>query len=156
MTELVLAKTAGGALVPVDPDSAAFVAKLKVGAGVRGKFKRQRNLKFHRKAFALLWFAFDMWDAPQLEYQGQRVAKNFDRFRKDVTILAGFYTAVTNFRGEVRLEALSLSFDAMGDDEFERVYKAILGVVWERVLRAKGYDSPEKVQAIVDELLRFE
>ena len=149
-------KTLSGALAPADSETAAFLARLKLGQGLRAEVKRARNILFHRRMFALLNFAFDLWDCPALEYQGQPVAKNFDRFRKDITILAGFFDAVTNLRGEVRLEAKSLAFHNMGEEEFERVYKAVLGVVWDRILRSKGYESPEKVDAIVQELLRFE
>jgi hypothetical protein len=156
MTELVLTRTPSGALAPADGPSAEFVQKLKAGAGLRGEFKRQRNPKFHRKAMALLTFAYDLWDAPELEYNGQPVAKAFDRFRKDLTILAGHYEAVTNLKGEVRLEAKSLSFANMGEDEFAAVYAGILNVVWERVLKAKGYKSAAEVDHIVENLLRFE
>ena len=149
-------KTLSGALAPADSETAAFLARLKLGQGLRAEVKRARNILFHRRMFALLNFAFDLWDCPALEYQGQPVAKNFDRFRKDITILAGFFDAVTNLRGEVRLEAKSLAFHNMGEEEFERVYRAVLGVVWDRILRSKGYESPEKVDAIVQELLRFE
>jgi predicted nucleotide-binding protein (sugar kinase/HSP70/actin superfamily) len=149
-------KTLSGTLAPADSETAAYVARLKFGQGLRAEVKRARNILFHRRMFALLNFAFDLWDCPALEYQGQAVAKNFDRFRKDITILAGFFDAVTNLRGEVRLEAKSLAFHNMGEEEFERVYKAVLGVVWDRILRSKGYESPEKVDAIVQELLRFE
>lgn len=156
MTELVLTRTPSGALAPADGPSAEFVGKLKIGAGLRGEFKRQRNPRFHRKAMALLTLAFDAWDTPALEYKGQPVAKDFDRFRKDLTIIAGHYEAVTNLRGEVRLEAKSLSFANMGEDEFSMVYAAILAVVWDRVLKAKGYKSASEVDRIVEELLRFE
>lgn len=156
MTELALAKTPTGALIPMDAPSAAFLQALKTGAGLRGEFKRMRNPKFHRKAFALFGLAFDTWDAPELEYAGRPVAKNFNRFRKDLTILAGYYEAVTNLRGEVRLEAKSLSFGAMGEEEFEQVYRSVLAVIWDKVLRAKGYTSPSEVDRVVEELLRFE
>ena len=149
-------KTLSGTLAPADSETAAFVSRLKFGQGLRAEVKRARNILFHRRMFALLNFAFDLWDCPALEYHGQPVAKNFDRFRKDITVLAGFYEAVTNLRGEVRLEAKSLAFHNMGEEEFERVYKSVLGVVWDRMLRSKGYESPEKVDAIVQELLRFE
>ncbi len=156
MSELVLCKTPTGALIPADGPSAAFVQRLKVGAGLRGEFKRQRNPKFHRKVFALFQLAFDLWDAPALEWRGQPVAKNFDRFRRDLTILAGHYEAVTTLRGEVRLEAKSLSFANMDEDEFEGVFRSILATVWEKVLRAKGYESTAEVERVVAELLRFE
>lgn len=156
MSELVLTKTPAGALIPADAPSAEFVQKLKVGSGLRGEFKRQRNPRFHRKVFALFQLAYDIWDAPVLEYRGQPVAKNFDRFRRDLTILAGHYEAATNLRGEVRLEAKSLSFGSMDDDEFGKVYASLLNVVWDRVLKAYGYTSTAQVDHIVENLLRFE
>lgn len=149
-------KTTSGSLAPADSETVAYLATLKFGQGVRAEVKRARDIQKHRRMFALFNFAFDLWDTPQLEYEGQQVAKNFDRFRKDVTILAGFYDAVTNLRGEVRLEAKSLAFHNMGEEEFQKAYKAVLGVVWDRILKAKGYSSPEKVDEIVQELLRFE
>lgn len=156
MTELVLQKTPSGALAPADAATADFVARLKLGAGLKGDFKRQRNVRFHRKAMALFTIAFDLWDAPQLEYRGQPVAKSFNRFRKDLTILAGHYEAVTNLRGEVRLEAKSLSFSNMDDTEFETVYRDVLNVAWDRVLKGRGYLSAADVDRAVEELLRFE
>jgi hypothetical protein len=156
MTELVLTRTPSGALVPADAPSAEFVQKLKVGSGLKGEFKRQRNPRFHRKVMALFQLAYDIWDAPVLEYRGQPVAKEFNRFRKDLTILAGHYEAATNLRGEVRLEAKSLSFGAMDDEEFAKVYASILNVVWERVLKAHGYATAAQVDDVVERLLRFE
>lgn len=156
MSELMLTKTPTGALVPADAPSAEFIQRLKIGSGLRGEFKRQRNPRFHRKALALFKLAFDMWDAPELEYRGQPVAKKFDSFRRDLTILAGHYEAVTNLRGEVRLEAKSISFANMDESDFENVYSSILNVVWDRVLKAHGYASAAQVDHIVDELLRFE
>lgn len=149
-------KTPSGALAPADSETLAYVATLKTGQGLRAEVKKARSLPFHKKAMALFHLAYGLWDAPQLEYEGQPVAKSFERFRKDVTILAGFYEVVTNLKGEVRLEAKSLAFHNMGEAEFGLVYSAVLDVVWDRVLKAKGYESPEKVDAIVQELLRFE
>lgn len=156
MTACMFTRTVSGSLVPADSQTSAYITKLKFGQGVRGEFKRARDIAKHRRMFALFNFAFDLWDAPALEYNGLPVAKNFDRFRKDVTILAGFYEATTSFKGEVRLEPKSLAFHNMGQEEFEHCYKAILGVVWDRILKSKGYESPEKVDAIVQELLRYE
>ena len=156
MTELVVIKTLGGALAPADPQTAEFVSKLKLGQGLRADFKRMRDVMKHRRGFALLHFAFEHWDAPQLEYEGLPVVKTFDRFRKDLTILAGHWTSTVNLRGEVRLEAKSLSFGNMDDTEFEQVYRDLLTAVWERIFRSKGYADPAAVDAIVDQLLRFE
>ena len=156
MTKLMLMKTATGALVPADAETAEYLAKLKAGAGVGGDFKRQRNIRFHKKVFSLFKLAFDAWDAPEVSYRGQQVHKEFDRFRKDLTVLAGHYEAVTNLRGEVRLEAKSLNFANMDDVEFEKVYKSILTVIWEKVLRDCGYGSVADIDRVIQQLERYE
>jgi len=156
VTELALTKTPSGALAPADEATQEFLRRIKIGGGLRADFKRMRNVRFHRKGFALLQFAFEMWDAPQIEYKGEPVAKEFNRFRKDLTILAGHYTTTVNLRGEVRLEAKSLNFGAMSDDEFEQVYKSLLGVIWDKVLKRKGFAAPGDVDNVVERLLNFE
>lgn len=157
MAEALLIRTPSGALAPADEDSRNLIGSLKVGAPIRAKLAKARNIKFHRKAFSLFKLAFDLWEpGDTLEYKGQRVEKSFDGFRKDITILAGFYKAAYNVRGEVRLEAESLSFSSMSEDRFEQVYRAVLNVVWKRVLQQAGYKSVEDVDAAVEELLRYE
>jgi hypothetical protein len=157
VTDLVLIKTPNGALAPADEESRALIGRLKSGQGVRATIRRARNVRFHRLAFALFKLAFDAWEPmTPLEYQGHPVSKDFDRFRKDMTILAGFYRAVYNARGEVRLEAESLSFASMDEDRFEKVFRAVLSAVWNRVLRAKGYASEADVERVLAEFMRFE
>lgn len=155
--ELVLVKTPWGALAPVDEEARALVEKLKTGQGVRASIKRARNVRFHRKAFALFKLAFDSWEPETTQtYKGEAVSKDFDRFRKDMTILAGFYRAVYNARGQVRLEAESLSFASMDEGRFEKVFRAVLTVVWNRVLRNFGYETEGDVERVIEELMRFD
>jgi hypothetical protein len=54
------------------------------------------------------------------------VQKNFDQFRKDLTILAGYYESTINLRGEVRLIAKSLNFSAMGQRNARRFIPQLL------------------------------
>lgn len=157
MTDIVLVKTPAGALVPVGDAAGELVGKLKVGQGVTAHIRRARNVRFHRKAMALFRLAFDVWEPAEPQtYKGEVVAKDFERFRKDITILAGFYHAVYNARGEVRLEAESLAFASMDEARFEQVFRAVLTVVWNRVLRRAGYASEDDVERVIEELLRFE
>ena len=157
MTDLVLTKTLSGHLAPADPETVEALAKVKLGAVLHGKFTRMRNPKFHRKMFALLSLGMSAWIAPnELEYKGRPVAKSFDRFRRDIVILAGHYEAVVTLKGEVRLEAKSLSFASMDEAEFERVYAGVLTVLWDRIFELAGYKSKEEVDKTVNELLRFE
>lgn len=152
MREIVLTKAAGGALVPIDPQAAAFVAKLKVGAAVRATVKQQRNPRFHRKFMALLNLAFDAWEPTEATYKGQVVGKNFDQFRRDVTILAGHYEMAVNLKGETRLTAKSISFANMDEAEFGELYNAACSVILKRVLTTYTRDDLDRV---IDQLTSF-
>lgn len=155
--DIMLVKTPAGALAPVDTEAREMIDGLKVGQAVRGTIRRARNPRFHRKAMALFRLAFDVWEPmTPLEYKGLPVAKDFERFRKDMVILAGFYKPVYNARGELRLEAESLSFASMDENRFQKVFSAVLNVVWSRVLRAAGYASEEDVESVIEDLLRFD
>lgn len=152
MTELVLAKTASGALVPVDPQGIEYVAKMKLGAGVTAKVKKHNNVAFHRKMFALFNIAFDAWEPGEKHYKGQPVEKNFDQFRKDLTILAGFYETTISLKGEVRLTAKSLAFDNMSQDEREAVYSAVINVVLAKIMTGHTRDD---LDTWVERVLQF-
>lgn len=150
--ELILTKAPNGSLMPVDQHSIDELAKLKIGQGVRVQLTRMRNYAFHRKFFALLNIAFDAWEPTAKEYKGQPVAKNFERFREDVTILAGYYTSSVNLRGDVRLSAKSISFSSMDQGEFEKLYSAVIDVVLQRILANYTRDDLDNV---VEQVLRF-
>lgn len=152
MTAIVLTKTASGALVPVDPQAAEYIAKLKVGAGVTATVKRARNVQFHKKLFALLNLAFDAWEPAPATYKGEVVGKNFDQFRNDVIVLAGFYEMAVNLRGETRLTAKSISFANMAQDDFDQLYSKVIDVILARILTNYSRDD---LDAVVENILQF-
>ena len=149
MTAIVLAKAAGGALIPLDPQAVEFIAKLKTGAGVTVEIKRHRNPGLHRKYFALLNLAFDAWEPTAATYKGQVVGKNFDQFRNDIVVLSGHYEMAVNLKGETRLTAKSISFASMGQDEFEALYSATVDVVLAKILTNYTRDDIDNVVAQV-------
>lgn len=132
--DMVLAKAAGNCLVPLDAQSAAFIERCRDGAGFTASVKRHNNPKFHAKLMALFQHAFDAWEPGELVYQGQPVRKEFNQFRKDVTILAGYYDPYIDLIGRTRLTAKSLNFAAMEQDEREALFSAVIDVVLERIL----------------------
>lgn len=152
MTEILVTKTAGGALAPADQEAADYIARLKLGAVVKVKATRMRNPRFHRKFFAMLDVGFDAWEPPEKEFRGLPVEKNKERFRKDCIIAAGFYDQVANIKGEVRAEAKSISFGSMSDDEFEQVYSAVANVILSRILTRYTRTDLDNV---VEQILRF-
>lgn len=132
------------------------ITRWKTGTVVRADFKEMRNGAFFRKFWSLMQFAFDIWDGtrePQ-EYKGEPVQANFDRFRKDVTILAGFYEPVYAATGEVRLEAKSLRWDKMSEEEFEQLYSRTIDVILHKVLK-NPLITEETLRSCVDRVIQY-
>ena len=152
MADIYLTKTPTGALVPVDLESAEYLKKHKVGQSFKATITRARNVLFHRKFFALLNYAFDTWEPVEAVYRGQIAEKNFNQFREDITILAGYFETLVRMDGTVRLRAKSISFANMNEDEFEKLYSAVIDVLLKRIFinQTRG-----DVENVVNNILAF-
>ena len=152
MAEIVLQKIAGGVLAPVDQQGIDYLAKIKLGQGVKVKLTKHNSVQFHRKLFALTNLAYDAWEPVEAQYKGQVIAKNFDQFRDDITILAGYYETRIRLDGSIRFIPKSWSFERMDDIEKEKLYNSIINVVLSRILTKC---TRENIDEIVVQLLRF-
>lgn len=124
----------GGHLVPADDDAREYVRHMKTGEHVLCSMHFPRNPKFHRKFFAMLKFAFDHWTPPRM-FGGQVVVRDFDSFRKQLIIAAGYHRTIWMIDGErVQLEARSIAWAKMDEQEFERLYEAVVRVLSEGYL----------------------
>jgi hypothetical protein len=144
-------------LMPADSASREWFSKLRLGAPVLAAVSEPRNPMFHRKFFALLHYAFEYWEqmAPEVHYKGDIIKPDFDRFRKDVTILAGRCYAVANIKGEVRWEAESISFARMSEEQFEKLYKAVIDVLLQKVFKDARWNETE-LRAMVEKITEFD
>mgnify|MGYP003677983461 FL=1 len=122
--KLEMIKQAGGMLMPADDYTAEKMKKFKTGCQFPIDIKLQRNQPFHGKVFAFFQFVFEHW-AGGHEFQDE--STQFDSFRKQLTISAGYYEQVFSInKTDFVLEAKSLSFNAMTQDEFEECYSALI------------------------------
>ena len=142
----------GGVLIPADAMTTEFLTTLKTGDVIHAEFKKKRNPKFHRKYFALLNFAFEHAEHGDYEYQGQKVEPNFDEFRSNLAILAGYFKPVFDINGNVHLRAKSISFANMDELEFEGLYNKTIDVILKKVL--KNY-SRDQLDDVVFQLMGF-
>jgi len=128
---------------------------LEAGEFCQIEFVIPRNAKFHRKFFALLNFAFDAWEPNRKRktYKGRPVMKNFDQFREDILILAGFSEQTFDLRGNMKLKAKSISFANMDDIEFESVYSAVIDVILVNVLST--YAGREELDDVINQAMSF-
>lgn len=150
-------KLPGGTLVPADEDTAESLQKYKNGEVLGVELKRPRNYRFLQKTMCLFKFCFehfaDSMAGAELEYKGMKAAPSFDRFRYDLTILAGHYTATFDILGNLKLEAKSLSYGKCSEEEAERIYSDVINAALKQVFR-EGM-SEQELRQIVDTILGY-
>lgn len=151
--KFTLQKTTNG-WIPADEETADAHRKMKIGDVLHGDFAKMRNPKFHRLFFALIKLAFDYWEPGEIDSKYGKPEKNFDQFRKDLTILAGYYTVVIRLDGSTRIEPKSISFASMDETEFQKLYQAVLTVIIERIPVMCDM-SKDEINFMVDAALAF-
>lgn len=161
MTALHLLRTASGAFVPASEEDAELAKRFKVGSISRVELKLMRNSQFHRKFFSLVKLAFDMWSEtlPEQSWRGMPVQPNIDHFRRDLIISAGFHEVVWSTKKdrdgnqEFRVIPRSIAFANMDQDEFEKLYSAVINVVL-RMLPDRGL-SEEVLREMAERVLEY-
>lgn len=148
-------KTNAG-LIPVNDASRKWFDKVKLGRIVRGEFVQPRNPVFHAKFFALLQLGFEYFEetAEPMKYKGEDIKPDFERFRKDITILAGKFHFVPTIKGDIRAEADSISFASMNEQEFTELYNKVLQILLDRVLKGPQW-SKERIEQAVEVIVGF-
>jgi len=139
-----------GILLPADKETQTYVGKLIRNDVITADFKKPRNYRFHKKWFALVKFAYENWTPSNFEdsrWKDVIPEKSFDRFRKDIIIMAGRFNAVYRVDGSVRIEAQSIAFGNMNEEEFSKLYDKTANVILERVLT--NYTAEQLAETVV-------
>ena len=152
MPEIYLVKTNGNTLIPLDTDSLKGIAN---GEIIKVKWSKVRNYKFHKKMFALFNFINDaLPELSPVKVKGIMVEpiRSLETTRKELVIMAGFYEVEGKIDGSVKLVAKSLSYGSMSNEEFEKVYSALIDVA----LRVLPYSlSEEELENSINNLVGF-
>lgn len=140
--------------VPCDIAQMEVFETLPMNGEYRATLTQPRNPLFHRKAFALAKIGFDAWEPPaERQYKGRPILKNFESFRDELTIRAGFFDPVWKANGELRLVPHSWSWGAADQEKFERMYSAFVDVLL-LDMAPKGY-TQDALEDHVNTLLGF-
>lgn len=122
-------------MVPLYDTDLDWCKKLKVNEVVIAEIRRARNPKYHRYAFKMLHILYDMVDEPL----------SFEPWRKLLLIKAGFFTAIgtVSVDGSVRqaVEAQSMRYEAMDEDEFHDTFRALLQAFINKYQKDITYDQ---------------
>jgi hypothetical protein len=158
MAEMTFRKSPTG-LIPDGDEAREWLARKKLGCTILVEPRELRNGAFHRKWFALVKLAYDYWSesAETIEYKGHQVAPDFERFRKDVTILCGHYHPVVGIKGELRIEPDSLRWASMDEITFGKLYDRTITVLLARVFNGKVCPTwtEEQLRSVAEQILEF-
>lgn len=127
-------------LAATDPAGEEALASIPLGEEVRAEITRPRNIKHHRKFFALL----------RVIYPHQTIYATNKNFRAAITCALGYGDTVKLPDGRTIIIPQSISFAKMDQIAFSEFYDRALTLIVERIL--PGIDRDD-VNAQVDSIL---
>lgn len=135
-------KKSGKNTLEVEEAAEKYLRRFRLGEDFLISLKRPRNLAFHRKFMALLRYAFE----------NQERYEDFEAFRKEVTMRAGWWEEHVHVTGQISYTAKSIAFAKMDELQFDELYRKAITAIIEHFL--VGMD-PEELDAAVEEVLGF-
>lgn len=139
MARIYLRKTLTG-FEPADDEARELHRKYKLGEVYRADVVKPRSYQHHKLCMALL----------ALTFQNQEQFTNFDLFRKAVAFDAGHRTSFVTLDGEVIEGPGSLSYDALDEVDFTRVFGAMMTICC-RILGVTAPTLEAEVSRYADE-----
>jgi len=116
--KIYLIKSDAGQFIPAYNSGHEKAKKIKPGEVVLADITKPRNIKFHKKFFALL----------NMGYSNQEKYDIFEDYRAVMIMKAGFYKAIETDRGVVYLPK-SINFVNMDELEFGELYSKMIDVL---------------------------
>lgn len=117
--KLLVVRTLNGIKPAYDTDKDIF-NKMPLNETFEIEYTKRRNIKFHRKFFAIL----------KLAYENQSDYRVMEDMRRDLLIVSGNYDEqVCKITGEIYKKAHSINFSNMDDLQFNEVYTSVKNVI---------------------------
>ena len=140
-------KQPGGILLPASEIESERLKRLKNGIVYEVEIKggERRNRGYHGKIFKFMTWCFEYWAGNNTDFQFQCEAAQFNSFRKQLTIQAGFFDWVVGLDGTPKPEARSLSYDSMGQEVFEQCANAMINAATATVFQGADDETCNKL-----------
>lgn len=139
MKSIYMVKQLNGSFLPAHDSDLELARNLKAGEVYKFQYSKPRNYQFHKKFFALI----------ELVFQNQEHYTDREQLREDLTVAAGYWYEHNNYiTGEVTQKAKSISFAAMDEIEFGKLYRAML----DTVIRVFGWEGSD-IEANIAEFM---
>ena len=116
--KLTFLKSVGGVLLPSDDECIEAMNKIKNGTEIMIEYKQKRNVKFHRKAFALL----------NLVLKNQDKYSNINDLLVEFKLKSGHYEEHITTKGKIIYIPKSIAFSEMDELEFNELYSKFIDI----------------------------
>jgi len=136
--EAWITRTSMGHLVPCTAQDKEALSKVPVNEWRRVSIRMPRNVKHHRKYFALL----------QAIFPHQTMWPTFAKFRDKFEEALGHGEYHVNARGERYFENASIDFHSMDQQAFSEFYERAIDLIQTRIL--PGVGSEELDRTVLD------
>lgn len=124
MRKIELVKRSDGSFIPAHNSDHELSKRVAPGDSIEGRIIANRNLRFHKKFFALVRYAFHhMSESMQAKFPSE------DALRLELTLQAGYWVTHYTMGGKEIIYPKSIRFESMDQVEFEQLYSATLDVV---------------------------
>ena len=130
---LHLKRTESG-LLPYCDKTVGAVKKIKIGDEIFVEYKPKRNMKFHKKYWALL----------NAVIYNQEHYKTADNLHEVIKFKSGYYETIVPLDASPFMVTKSISFHSMDGEEFEEFYSTAL----DECIKLVGEDA-------VNEIIKF-
>ena len=137
-------KLSGGIFSALNDFELEKLNKFKTGEAYEIELRLPRNPTFLKKVMVFFHFCFEHWDGDKA-HEHCSPQEQFNRFRKDLTILAGFYEQSFRLNGELRTEAKSLSFASMSEEEFQECYNGLIRASMKHIFKSSSDETYQKL-----------
>lgn len=118
--KISLSKTING-LIPTDAKAIEVYNKIPLGKEILVDYKKSRNVRFHRKLFALIKIIFEN----QEHYNDENNILNY------IKLKTGHFDTLVTHAGDVAYIPKSIAFENMDDLEFEKFYNKTVDIAFE-------------------------
>jgi hypothetical protein len=122
--KLTFLKSVGGVLLPSDDECIEAMNKIKNGTEIMIEYKQKRNVKFHRKAFALL----------NLVLKNQDKYSNINDLLVEFKLKSGHYEEHITTKGKIIYVPKSIAFSEMDELEFNELYSKFIDIALQHLI----------------------
>ena len=136
--KIILEKN-NGALCPVSDIEKSKIDKLNPDGYYQVSIPLKRNYQFLKKVMKFFNFCFEHWDGEKV-HEFASVSQQFESFRKQLTILAGYKVVTYKINGKMIIDAQSLSYESMSEEKFQEFYKDLTVADMKYIFKEKQDD----------------